>query len=198
MTDPLSRGPVVPPQPAVFLDRDGTLVEDPGYQNDPGGVELLPGAAQAVARLNKAGWLVVVVTNQSGIARGLIAPEDYAAVERSLADKLEAEGARIDRSYHCPHHPDVDGPCDCRKPGTLLYRRAAEELGIDLTASWGVGDRLSDLEPVQNLGGRAVLVRTGEGRTHAPSAREAGFPVVDNLGSAVALILSKGSGATAP
>lgn len=177
------------PRRAAFLDRDGTLVNDPGFQRDPATVELLPGAAAAVTRLNAAGFLVLVVTNQSGISRGLIAPEEYAAVERAITRRFAEEGARIDATYHCPHHPSVGGPCDCRKPGTLLYRRAAGDFSLDLQASWGVGDRLSDLTPVQELGGRSVLVRTGAGRKHEADVVAAGFPVRDDLAAAVDLIL---------
>lgn len=185
-------------KPAVFLDRDGTLVNDPGYQRDPTAASLLPGAATAVARLNAAGMLAVVVTNQSGIALGLIKPEEYAAVERRIAELFREAGARIDATYHCPHHPSVGEPCECRKPGTLLYRRAAEDLGLDLDASWGVGDRLSDLDPVRALGGRGILVRSGAGRKHQPDAEAAGYPVEDDVGAAVARILGESGGSLAP
>ncbi len=185
-------------RPAVFLDRDGTLVDDPGFQRDPAGVRLLPGAASAVASLNAAGFAVVVITNQSGIAQGFIRPEEYAAVERRIAELFGEAGARLDATYHCPHHPSVGGPCECRKPGALLYRRAASELGLDLAASWGVGDRVSDLEPVRALGGRAILVRTGTGADHAAAAAAAGYPVVDDVAAAVALILSEQDAARAP
>jgi D-glycero-D-manno-heptose 1,7-bisphosphate phosphatase len=177
-------------RPAAFLDRDGTLVEDPGFQRDPAAVRLLPGATEAVARLNAAGLVVVVVTNQSGIARGFISLSEYAEVEARIAALAEAQGARIDATYHCPHYPAIGGPCECRKPGTLLYRRAADELRLDLAGSWGVGDRVSDLEPVRALGGRAALVRTGTGREHEAEATAAGFPVVDDLGAAADWILA--------
>lgn len=186
------------PRPAVFFDRDGTLVDDPGFQRDPESVRLLPGAAQAVMRLNQAGWLVVVITNQSGIARGLISPEEYLAVERRVEALFTTAAARIDRTYHCPHYPEVGGPCECRKPGTLLYRRAAHELKLDLPASWGVGDRLSDLEPVARLGGRALLVGTGAGSRHAAEARAAGFPVVADIAAAAGHILGAAGGRPAP
>lgn len=186
------------PRPAVFLDRDGTIVRDPGFLRDPADVQLLPGAASAVARLNAAGFAVVVVTNQSGIARGLIQQDEYEAVERWIARLLRDEGARIDASYHCPHHPSVGGPCGCRKPGTLLYRQAAEALDLDLAASWGVGDRLSDLTPVRDLGGNAILVRTGTGREHEAAAADAGYAADDDLGAAVTRILALNDGSAAP
>lgn len=183
-------------RPAAFLDRDGTLVDDPGFLRDPAQVRLLPGAAEAVARLNQAGFAVVVVTNQSGIAQGFITESEYAEVERRVSELCAAAGARIDATYHCPHYPAVSGPCDCRKPGTRLYRQAAAALGLDLARSWGIGDRLSDLEPVRALGGQAILVRTGTGEQHAGPAVLAGFPVEADLGAAVSRIVE--AGATRP
>lgn len=147
-----------PRRGAAFLDRDGTLIEDLNFLRDPSRVRLLPGAAAALRRLNAAGILVVVVTNQSGIARGLLTEADYEATRVRLDALVEAAGARIDRSYHCPHHPSVTGPCECRKPGTLLFKRAAADLDIDLTTSLFAGDRLRDAEPGLALGGLARLV----------------------------------------
>jgi histidinol-phosphate phosphatase family protein len=115
---------------AVFLDRDGTIIEDTGYVADPAAVRLLPGAAAAIARLNRAGLPAIVVTNQSGIARGLLDEAAYAAVARRLESLLGAEGARLDGDYYCPHHPDFTGPCECRKPGALLYCQAAAAHGL--------------------------------------------------------------------
>ena len=145
-------------RPAVFLDRDGTIVDDPGFLHRAADVRLLPGAAAAIARLNAAGWPVVVVTNQSGIARGLYDVAPYESVQRRLDELLEAAGARVDAIYFCPHHPDFTGPCDCRKPGTALFQRAAKDLHLDLTRSWFVGDRDSDVEPAKALGGRGILL----------------------------------------
>jgi D-glycero-D-manno-heptose 1,7-bisphosphate phosphatase len=143
---------------AVFLDRDGTIIHDRHFIASADDVELIPGAAQAIARLNAAALAVVVVTNQSGIARGLLSEADYERVRRRLDLLLAEHGARVDASYHCPHHPEFGGACECRKPGTLLYRQAAEALAIDLTRSWFIGDRMRDVLPVDVLGGRAVLV----------------------------------------
>jgi D-glycero-D-manno-heptose 1,7-bisphosphate phosphatase len=143
---------------AVFLDRDGTIIEDVGYLGDPEQVRLLPRAAEAIGRLNGAGLLAVVVTNQSGIARGRFDEAAYQSTRHRLDRLLGERGARLDAQYHCPHHPEVTGPCDCRKPGLQLYRRAADELGIDLTASWWVGDRLRDVQPAAALGGRGIVL----------------------------------------
>jgi D,D-heptose 1,7-bisphosphate phosphatase len=154
---------------AVFLDRDGTIIEDVGYLNDPGRVRLLRGAAEAIRRLNEHGLLAVVVTNQSGIARGLLSQADYEATERQLDQLLASRGARLDAHYFCPHLPEVSGPCDCRKPATLLYRRAADRFGIDLAQSWWVGDRVRDVVPAESFGGRGILV--GESETDPAAER---------------------------
>lgn len=149
---------------AVFLDRDGTLIEDPGYLARPEQVRLLPGATEAVRAINDAGRLAVVVTNQSGIARGLLTEDEYARTAARLAELLAAGGARLDGQYHCPHLPGITGPCGCRKPGALLYRRAADELGIDLARSWWIGDAARDVLPARELGGAgAVLIGEGPG-----------------------------------
>jgi D-glycero-D-manno-heptose 1,7-bisphosphate phosphatase len=182
----------MPERRAVFLDRDGTIVEDPppGYLHDPAKVRLLPGAAEAIRQCNAAGFLVVTVSNQSGIARGLYTVAEYEAVQGRLAQLLEAHGARLDGAYFCPHHPDLTGPCECRKPGTKLFRDAAAALGIDLAHSWFVGDRLSDVAPGQTLGGRGLLVTTEEGGKEAAAARSRGVPVVADLTAAAALIVT--------
>ena len=145
-------------RPAAFVDRDGTLIEDAHYLADPSGVRVLPGVVDPLRRLNDAGIPVVVVTNQSGIARGLLTEAQYEATRERLDELLRERGARIDASYHCPHYPDVSGPCDCRKPGTGLYRKAAAELGLDLKRSLFVGDRYRDVAPGEELGGLALLV----------------------------------------
>jgi D-glycero-D-manno-heptose 1,7-bisphosphate phosphatase len=176
---------------AVFLDRDGTIVDDPGFLHEPARVRVLPGAAEAIHRLNAAGLLVIVVTNQSGIARRRFTAVDYAAVERRLADLLAAHDAHLDGAYFCPHHPDVTGPCECRKPGVKLFRDAAAALGVDLARSWYVGDRATDIQPAVTLGGTGILVKTGDGAAHVEAARKAGATVVADLGAAADLILKK-------
>jgi len=179
--------------PAVFLDRDGTIVDDPGYLHEPDRVKLLPGAGEAIRRLNERGFVVVVVSNQSGIARGLYSVEDYAAVQRRLGELLTAQGARIDGDYFCPHWPDVTGgvwaPCECRKPGLKLFREAQAAFDIDFARSWWVGDRLSDVQPARALGGRGILVATAEGNLHQGQARASGVTVVADLAAAADEIL---------
>jgi D-glycero-D-manno-heptose 1,7-bisphosphate phosphatase len=143
---------------AAFFDRDGTLIDDVHYIADPALVVLRPGAARSVKRLNDAGWLAIVVTNQSGIARGRVTEEAYRRVEARTVELLAASGARIDASYYCPHLPEITGACDCRKPGTGLFLRAAAEHGVDLARSVYVGDKIRDVEPSGSLGGLGILV----------------------------------------
>lgn len=175
-------------RPAVFLDRDGTLIHDRHYLADPAGVELLPGAGEAVARFNRAGLFVALVTNQSGIGRGYFGEAEYAAVHARLVELLAAAGARLDAEYHCPlSHLDPDPDHD-RKPGPGMYLRAAREHGLDPAASWYVGDRLRDVSPARELGGRAILVRSAQselGETEALS----GIAVVDSLAEAAERIV---------
>jgi D-glycero-D-manno-heptose 1,7-bisphosphate phosphatase len=176
---------------AAFLDRDGTLIEDRHFLADPDGIVLLPNAAAAVRALNAADILAIVVTNQSGIARGLITEEQYDATAERLRDAFESAGAQIDGMYHCPHFPDISGPCECRKPGTLLHRRAAAEHGIDLERSAYIGDRLRDVQPASALRGQGILVA---GR-HTPAAERdraaADYAVVDSLSDAVRAVLAR-------
>jgi len=138
-----------PSRPAVFLDRDGTLVEEVPYLHDPGRVVLLGGVA-ALGRLTGAGYALVVVTNQAGVARGLYDEAAVAAVHRRLAELLAGAGVRLDAVLHCPHHPDgtvpgYAGACRCRKPGPGMLEAAAERLGLDLGASWLVGNHPADM-----------------------------------------------------
>jgi histidinol-phosphate phosphatase family protein len=148
---------------ALFLDRDGTINFDRVYINDPSLIELIPGVAKAIASANARGWKVIVVTNQSGVGRGLIAAEKLPLIHARL-DKLllEEAGAKVDSYRICPHQPD-DG-CDCRKPGVALVMQAAEEFAIDLQKSYFVGDAWSDIACGNRAGTKTVLVRTGKGK----------------------------------
>ena len=173
---------------AVFLDRDGTLVRDPGYLHDPALVELLPGVTTGLAELARAGWPLVVVSNQSGIARGLYGPADFAAVHARLGELLAPHGVRFAGAYFCPHHPDITGPCDCRKPGVALFERAARELRLDLARSWMVGDRVSDAAPALRLGGRGLLIESPQAPEEAAGARALGLEVAPDFVAAVRII----------
>jgi D-glycero-D-manno-heptose 1,7-bisphosphate phosphatase len=157
------------------------------YLHHPAQVRLLSGAATAIRRLNEAGLLAIVATNQSGIGRGLLSEADYLAGERRVDELLAADGARLDAHYHCPHWPEIDGPCRCRKPGPLLYEQAAERFGIDLSASWWIGDRLRDVEAARRFGGRGILVDSGPAR---PSLDALGFPLVADLAAAITAVLA--------
>jgi D-glycero-D-manno-heptose 1,7-bisphosphate phosphatase len=153
---------------AVFLDRDGTLVRERGYLSDPDRVELEAGAAEAVRRLNRQGFAVVVVSNQSGVARGLFTEEDVAAVHRKIEALLAARGARLEGVYYCPHHPEgavqaYRRECTCRKPAAGMLLRAVEELGVALAGSYMIGDKLTDMETARRAGLCGILVRTGYG-----------------------------------
>ena len=154
---------------AVFLDRDGTLIEEVHHLATPDQVQLIPGAAEAVRQLNDAGVLVVVVTNQSGVARGYFPESRVAEVHAHLSALLAEYGARIDAYYHCPHHP-VEGVgaygvvCDCRKPKPGMLLAAAHDLDIDLTRSWMIGDKVCDADAGTAAGCRTLLVRTGHGQ----------------------------------
>lgn len=171
---------------AAFLDRDGTVVRDPGYPSDPDAVALAPGAAQAIAALNARGIPVVIVTNQSGIGRGLYGDAEFHAVQRAVERRLAEQGARVDAVYHCPHDPERRR-CACRKPGGELFRRAARELGLDLRDALYVGDRPRDVLPGLRFGGRAYLVRGGDGEEEPPP----GCEIVDDLGEAVRRALTE-------
>jgi D-glycero-D-manno-heptose 1,7-bisphosphate phosphatase len=148
-------------RPAVFLDRDGTLIVDRHYLADPDGVELLPGAGYAVARLNAAGFVVVLATNQSGIGRGYFTEEAYGAVHARLVRELARHGARLDAAYHSPDAHDGDHDAE-RKPGAGMFLRAARELGVDLARSWWIGDRPRDVAAAGRFGARGFLVCSPE------------------------------------
>lgn len=147
-------------EPAVFLDRDGTVCKHVPYLSTVERFELLPTAAEGIRRLNKRGWPVIVVTNQSGIGRGYFSRDDAAAVHREMEARLRAAGAAVDDVYLCPHHPEDE--CKCRKPEPGLLRRAAVDHGIELTASVIVGDRASDIAAGRRVGCTTVLFPSPE------------------------------------
>ena len=181
---------------AVFLDRDGTLIDEVGYLDRIERVALYPWSIDAVRLLNRAGLRVVMVTNQSGVARGFFTEAVVDDVHRHIASLLAEGGAHIDAYYHCPHHPDgkieaYARPCECRKPGRGLVDRAAREFGIDPSRSFVVGDRWLDVEMARAIGGRGVLVRTGYGFAEESRPRPdlVADAIVDNLIAATGWIL---------
>ena len=156
-------------RPAIFLDRDGTLSHEIGYVNHPSRFRLYPWSVDAVRTINRAGWLAVLVTNQAGVARGYFPEVVVHQVMGKLQEAMTAGGAHLDAAYVCMHHPTLGEPpyredCDCRKPRPGLLRRAESELGADLSRSWVVGDRRSDLQVAWSVGARGALVKTGYGR----------------------------------
>ncbi|HEU4585299.1 MAG TPA: HAD family hydrolase [Gemmatimonadaceae bacterium] len=184
--------PDVAQRPAVFLDRDGTINVDTHYLRCPEGVQLIPGAAEAIARLNAAGVPVIVVSNQSGIGRGLVTKSEYEAVRARIAELLERSGARIDATYICPHAPSPESGaalCECRKPGTLLFRTAAAEHSIDLGRSTFIGDRWRDVSPALELGGRGILVPSSDTAAADIELARGELAVANTLGEAVENVL---------
>ncbi len=167
----------------VVLDRDGTLILDRHYLDDPAGVELLPGAS-ALARLCRRGLPLVVVTNQSGVARGLFSIETVARVNARVRELLAASGVALAAIYVCPHGPDEK--CACRKPARGLVDRAARALGLRAEDAFFVGDRACDIELGRGVGGTTLLVRSGRGAE--PDAEQRADHVVENLDEAVTLI----------
>ena len=145
----------------VFLDRDGTLIHDPGYVHRIEDYRLLDGVVDALLLLQDADFRLAIVTNQSGIGRGLFSEQDFQLFEAHLVLDLADQGVEIEQTFHCPHTPEDD--CECRKPGTLLLERARDELDADLSESWVVGDRESDVELAQNAGCRSVLISAERG-----------------------------------
>ena len=183
---------------AVFLDRDGTLIEEAGYLDRLERMVFFPYSVDAVRVLNRAGFLVVVVTNQAGIARGIVRRAFVDEAHRAIAARLEAGGARIDGFYFCPHYPtgtvdEYRKMCDCRKPQPGLFTRAAVDLQIDLTRSFAVGDRWHDVAAGHAVGAKAVLVRTGLGWREEQKPEPGTVPdaIVDTLADASAWILDQ-------
>lgn len=184
-------------RPAVFLDRDGTLIEERGYLDRLDLIEPFPWTSGALRRLRDAGYALVLVTNQAGVARGYFDEGFVQEAHRHLAVLLAADGVVLDGYYYCPHHPEgtvaaYRRTCRCRKPGPGMVEQAASELCLDVARSFVVGDKWLDVELAANAGARGILVRTGYGAGTA-GALPAGAPVhgvADTLADAVDLILT--------
>jgi histidinol-phosphate phosphatase family protein len=166
----IARSSLQTPQPTVFLDRDGTLNREVDGVTSPEKLELLPGVAEAIYKLNRSGMRAVVISNQPIIAKGFCREADVQAVHNKLETLLGAEHAFLDRIYYCPHHPEkgFEGErvelkiaCDCRKPGIGMVQRAVRDLNVDLKQSWLIGDTTTDLQTAKNAGLKSILVRTG-------------------------------------
>ena len=170
---------------AVFLDRDGTINEDRGYIRRPSDVHLIPGAIEAIRALNERGLPVVVISNQSGLARGYFTSDDLKAINSRLTELLKLGDATIDAMYFCPHLPD--GGCSCRKPQTALVEKATERLGV--RCAYMVGDKGTDIALARGAGARAVLVKTGHGSEELAHLAEEPDFIAEDLLSAVTWIL---------
>ncbi len=181
-------------RPAVFLDRDGTVIEEVDYLSDPSLVRLVPGSGEAIKRLNDAGYCVVIATNQSGIARGMLDEATLELIHAEMTRQLDAHGARIDRIEYCPHHPEHDGvETHRRKPEPGMLLEAAELLNIELGRSWMIGDAFRDIQAGVRAGTRTILVETGKGareRATAEASTEAPDHVTANLPDAIDLLLN--------
>ena len=182
--------------PAVFLDRDGTLIEDVGYVDRLDRLRFYPWSIEAVRLLRRAGYAAVVVTNQAGVARGMISERIVLDARDHIQRALAQAGERLDGHYHCPHLPDAAvaayrRSCACHKPAPGMLQRAATELNLDLTRSFVIGDRWSDMQTATAAGCAGILVRTGYGASQAaaPPAGVSPPPVVDNLLDGVGWIL---------
>ncbi len=184
-------------RPAILLDRDGTINEDVGYLTDRSALRIYPYAADAIRLFRRAGFAIVVVTNQGGVARGWMTTAFVEETHRRMAVRLDAAGAHVDGWYYCPHHPEgavpaLGGPCACRKPGIAMPQAAAAAHGLDLSRSWVIGDHWRDVQMGHACGARAVLLRTGHGLDQE-RARPDGQQVeaiCDNLMAAAAWILA--------
>ena len=153
----------------LFLDRDGTINEEVDYLSSPNELRLIHGAAEAVKEANQLGLKVFIITNQSGIARGMLSESDLAEIHKKLIQLLDNEQAHIDAIYYCPHHPELGNPpyrmdCDCRKPNIGMLTKAAKDFDIDLRKSFVVGDRIIDVQTGNNAGASSILVLTGYGK----------------------------------
>jgi D-glycero-D-manno-heptose 1,7-bisphosphate phosphatase len=185
---------------AIIMDRDGTVCDEVGYVNHVDRVRLLPRSAAAIRAANEAGFQTVVVTNQAGVARGYFEESLVEEVHERVRRLLAEQGARLDGIYYCPHHPEVGSPayrktCSCRKPSPGMLERARDEMGIDLRASYMIGDSVKDIEAGHRAGATKVLVLTGYGKgelehqSHAWSVRP--DHVAADLASAIDWILTR-------
>ena len=184
-------------RPAIFLDRDGTMNEDVGYLSELSQLTLYPWTIDAVRLLNRAGYAVVVVTNQGGIGRKMIRPEFVGELHAAIAERLARGGAHVDGWYHCPHHPaalidELRVDCRCRKPEPGMVLDAVRDLALDPTRSWVIGDKWLDVQLGQRVGARGILVRTGWGRLEEETRPEgqAVHAICDTLAEAVAVVLA--------
>jgi D-glycero-D-manno-heptose 1,7-bisphosphate phosphatase len=183
----------------IFLDRDGTINKEVEFLAEPGELELIPGAAAAIRDAHALGFKVFIVTNQSGIARGLLTEQQLTIVHTRLLSMLLAEGASIDSVYYCPHHPEGRNEayrkvCSCRKPATGMVDQAVKEFGVDPKESYVIGDRMADIQLAHNIGATSILVLTGYGAAELGLCRASNVPidhVAKNLSSAMQFVATR-------
>lgn len=175
-------------RPVVFLDRDGTLIDERGYLSDPAKIYFYPSVFAALRRLQKAGFRLVILTNQSGVARGYFTLKRLQQINQRFTKLLAAKGVRIDGIYFCPHFPTAG--CSCRKPQIGLALRAAKELSLDLKRAYMVGDQLGDMNMARQLNIPGVMVLTGAGRSLRVQAGTLPTKITSNIATAVKWVLS--------
>ncbi len=180
---------------AVFLDRDGTIIQDVGYISSPEQVQFVPGSIEAIKMLNQAGYKVIVITNQAGVARGITTEDMVQTVDKVIQRGILSGGAHLDGIYYCPHHPEhgvypYKQICECRKPHTGLIKKATQDHQIDLGRSFMIGDKSSDVETGKRAGIRTVFVLTGHGSREKGELKAAPEYIARDLAEAVKWVLS--------
>lgn len=181
---------------AVFLDRDGTIVNDIGYMNSPEQLQFIPGSIPAIKKLNEAGYKVVVITNQSGVARGMITEDMLQTIDKTMHKKILNGGAHLDAIYYCPHHPEhgtypYKQVCECRKPHPGLIKKAERDLGLDLKSSYMIGDKATDIEAGKSAGTSTIMVMSGRGQQEKPKLKEQPDHIAADLSRAANWILEQ-------
>ena len=176
------------PTKAIFLDRDGTINIEKNYLFKIEDWEWIPGAIDALRLLNSRGYLLVVVSNQAGIARGKYSSEDVNKLHQFVQNELSSVQVKIDAFYYCPHHPQFTGSCCCRKPEPGMLRQAVCDLNVDLESSWLIGDKLSDVDTADVLGINSILVETGHGRNEVQFCKKNQIVSADILAASKVII----------
>lgn len=174
---------------AIFLDRDGTICEDHGYLSDPKDLRIFPFTSEALRLISENNFLVILVTNQSGIARGYFTEDDFERVNQKILEDLSNDGASIDGIYYCPHAPS--DKCHCRKPLSKMIERACRDFNIAVEKSWMIGDKAIDVETGINGGAKSALVLTGYGKEEVDKCKDKADIVADDLLDAVKKILAE-------
>lgn len=181
---------------AVFIDKDGTLIPDVPYNTDPAVISLQPCATEGLRELQNKGFLLIIISNQAGVARGYFKEEALVGVEARLKELLAVEHIKLDGFYYCPHHPEgtikeYSIVCDCRKPAPGLFLRAAGDFNIDLKESWMIGDILNDVEAGKNAGCRSILIDNGNETEWLAGNNRVPDHSVKNINEAALLILNE-------